>query len=105
VMGDVRYDVGLPKSRVGGGEHHRDDKNEFGIDVEGKDERFMSNHSSLIFDAALSPCSGGAAGPRRSSASRSCSLRSFGGGRKPRSRSAASRFSRETKEFGRLGEW
>lgn len=73
-------------------------------------ERFMSNHCSLIFDAALephTPCSGTGRGakPRRSSASRSCSLRSLRGGRKPRSRSAASRFSRETKEFGRVGEW
>lgn len=67
----------------------------------------MDNHSSLIFDAALKPLwslSGAGMGARRSSASRSCSLRSLMGGSKPRSRSAASRFSRETKELGSVGE-
>lgn len=41
---------------------------------------------------------------RRSSASRSCSLRSLRGGRSPRSRRAASRCCLETKSFGRVGE-
>lgn len=67
----------------------------------------MDIHSSLIFDAALNPLwylSGAGRGASRSSASRSCSLRSFMGGSKPRSRSAASRFSREVKEFGSVGD-
>lgn len=67
------------------------------------EERFVDSHSSLIFDAALKPLwslSGAGMGARRLSASRSCSLRSFMGGSKPRSRSAASRFSREVKELG-----
>lgn len=67
----------------------------------------MDIHSSLIFDAALKPLcclSGAGRGASRSSASRSCSLRSFMGGSKPRSRSAASRFSREAKEFGSVGD-
>jgi hypothetical protein len=70
--------------------------------------RLIASHSSFNCSASLNPSAaapgGRGAQPRRSSAARSCSLRSLRAGRSPRSRRAASLLSLETKPFGREGE-
>ena len=68
----------------------------------------VANQFALSRSASVDPpevtLSGNGTQPRRSSASRSCWLRSFRGGRSPRSRRAASRCRLETKLFGSVGE-